>query len=192
MENYGNPSPYSGTAGELNAELDKIVSYLERGSHWHRQIANELRKPSLSLRGFGRWHECEAKGDYSSIVCIEKIVRDKLNYDPKIDVSMIDQANNYMVNSVEDFKASFELWISNEKALVECLNKAVNASRTVDIQLYKDLMCLTDEVQCEIMRAGMAKSRLDAANWGSHDLYICSMMLHKHFEDSDSLDFTLS
>ncbi|MCL1859090.1 MAG: hypothetical protein FWF92_07630 [Oscillospiraceae bacterium] len=172
--------------------LDHIVTYLENGSHWHRQMAGELRKPALSLRGFSRWHECESKCDYCSIICIEKIARDKLDYDPQIKVDGIERANSFMLNNANDFKNSFNIWIKNEEELVECLNHAIEYARAVDIQMYKELMGLADEVQGEIMRASMAYHRLANGGFTGHDLYVVSTLLHNHFEKSDNLDFTLS
>jgi hypothetical protein len=47
---------------ELCDLLDHIATYLYSGAHWHMRAANWSRYNKI--RGFGRWHDCEAKGRF--------------------------------------------------------------------------------------------------------------------------------
>lgn len=165
---------------ELYTCLDDICTYLYCGMHWHIKAANASRK--ILVRGFGRWHDCEAKGDFCCLKKLKKIVQDKLGYDPKVDMQMVSKAEAYTMNNLEDFKNHFRIWENNEMELIGCLNKAIHASRTIDIQIYKELMCLAKEVQDEKMRACMVKDSLAFGGWNTHDISIKSMIIHKYFE----------
>ena len=65
---------------------------------------------------------------------------------------------------------------------LQCLNQAIHKSRTVDIQIYNELICLQKEVQDEKMRARMAHDSLEFAGWNPHDISVKSMLIHKYFE----------
>jgi hypothetical protein len=180
---YNNPmqmNPHSDGKYELFEELDKIGTYLDAGCHWHLQAANASRK--MLIRGFGRWHDCEAKGDFCELEKLKKVVQDKLGHDIKIDMDIVTKAEAYTMNNMEDFKNHFKIWDNNESELIECLNHAIHESRTIDIQIYKCLMALEDEVQDEVMRARMAKDSLAFGGWNPHDISVKSMLIHKYFE----------
>jgi hypothetical protein len=114
---------------------------------------------------------------------LEKIVGDKTGYMPHVDMAIVAQAEAYEMRDADAFKAHFEVWRKRESELVDCLNRAIHAARTVDVQMYKELMCLADEVQNEIMRACMAKDSLAFGGWNPHDISIKSMIIHKYFEE---------
>lgn len=180
MMNPGHDMSHEEMKKALHDELDHICSYLSAGACWHLRAANACRK--MLIRGMGRWHDCEAKGDFCSLEKLLKIIQDKLGYNPKIDMEMAAKAEMYTMNNMEDFKNHFRLWDSNESELIECLNHAIHLSRTIDIQIYKELMCQTKEVQDERMRARMAKDSFAFVSWNPHDISVKSMMIHKYFE----------
>ena len=165
---------------ELLTLLDEICTYLYCGAHWHLKAANACRK--ILIRGFGRWHDCEAKGDFCALLKLEKVTQDKLGYMPKVDMEMVSKAELYTMNSMEDFKNHFRMWEANESELIECLNHAIHKSRTIDIQVYQALMCLEKEVQDERMRAKMAKDSLMFGGWSGHDISVKSKWIHEYFE----------
>ena len=169
---------------EFYALIDKIATYLYAGAHWHLRAANYSRRNLI--RGFGRWHDCEAKGDFCALVKLEKVINDKLGYMPAVDMHLVSSAEAYIMNDANAFRVHFDLWEKNETELVDCLNRAIHEARTIDIQIYKELMCLAEEVQNEIMRAGMAKDSLAFGGWNPHDISIKSMLIHKYFEEEHS------
>lgn len=179
--NPGNDMPHEDAKHALGLELDHICSYLAMGEMWHRKAANECRK--LALRGFGRWHEAESCGDADSLTCLSKLVMDKLMYAPKLDMQMVGKAESYSMNNIGDFKAHFSMWSENESELIECLNKAINLSRAMDIELYNKLCHITDEVQNEKMRIRLAHDRLNLGGWQGHDLGVVSMVMHSYFQN---------
>lgn len=168
------------TLKHLYTHLDDIITYLYAGAHWHLRAANFSRKNLV--RGFGRWHDCEAKGDFCEIEKLEKIVQDKLGYMPRVDMQVVSKAEAYTMPDMNAFKAHFDLWEHNESELIECLNHAIHKSRTVDIQIYKCLICLAEEVQDEKMRACMVRDSLAFGGWMPHDISVKSMVIHKYFE----------
>jgi hypothetical protein len=164
----------------LCEHIDAICSYLSAGSHWHRKAANASRK--IGIRGFGRWHDCEAEGDFCCLEKLNKIVFDKLKHEPVINMEMSVNAEGYTMNSLDCFKRHFKLWVSNENELIDRLNDAIHHARTVDMQIYNCLVGLCDEVQSEIMRATMARDSLDFAGWNPHDISVKSRWIHEYFE----------
>lgn len=160
--------------------LDEIATYLYAGTHWHMRAANYSRKNLI--RGFGRWHDCEAKGDFCALQKLEKVVNDKLGYMPHIDMEAVSKAEAYAMDDPNAFKMHFDIWEHNESELIECLNHAIHKSRAIDIQIYKELMCLEKEVQDEKMRARMAKDSLAFGGWNGHDISVKSKWIHEYFE----------
>jgi len=86
------------------------------------------------------------------------------------------------VRDANAFKSHFDLWELNEKEFIECLNKAIDKARLIDIQIYQELICLTKQVQDEVMRAKMVKDSLAFGGWNPHDISVKSMIIHKYFE----------
>lgn len=177
---YDMRNPEVHNPGDLHMELNKIVTYLSEGEYWHEKAAGECRK--MAIRGWGRWHESEAICDAKSRICLEKLLRDKLSFAPEIDMAMVDHASKYIMNGAADFKTHHKLWIEREERLIECLNKAIELSRSVDMELYKELCCLLDEVQNEAMRVRLAHSSLDLGGWNGHDISVKSKWIHEYFE----------
>lgn len=177
----------------LQKHLDEICTNLYCGAHWHLKAANASRR--LHIRGLGRWHDCEAKGDFCSIERLEKIVGDKLDYSPHVDMQIVMQAEAFEMHSMEEFKKHFDIWEGNESELIDYINCAIHASRMIDIQIYKFLICLADEVQNERMRACMVKESFAFGGWSTHDISVKSKWIHEYFEkehhDGEDINFNL-
>jgi hypothetical protein len=165
---------------ELYKHLDHIWTYLYSGAHWHMKAANFSRMNMV--RGLGRWHDCEAKGDFCTILRMGKIINDKLGYMPMVDMQMVSKAESYTMPDANAFKAHFDIWENNEMELIRCINAAIDVSGKIDIQIYKELICLADEVQNEIMRVCMARDSFAFGGWNPHDISVKSMLIHKYFE----------
>lgn len=168
------------TKKHLYAFLDDICTYLSSGAHWNLRAANASRK--LAVRGFGRWHDCEAKQDFCELMHLEKIVGDKLGHMPTVDMQMVNKAEMYDMANMNDFKAHFKMWIDMEEELAECLAHAIAKARTVDMQIYEKLCCMADKAQNEAMRVRMAYDSLDFAGWNPHDISVKSKWIHQYFE----------
>ena len=181
---YNNPQQQTGDMRDMkanfNAEIDKIITYLYAGAHWHLRAAAFARKNLI--RGFGRWHCAEAKGDSCALEKLEKIIGDKLGYIPTVDMNIVSRAEAYTMPDMNAFKMHFDIWEKNEKELIECLNEAIHMARKIDIQIYQELICLEKEVQDEMMRARMAKESLAFAGWNPHDTSVKSKWIHEYFE----------
>ena len=145
------------------ALLDDITTHLWVGEAWHEKAANEARK--IAIRGVARWHEVEGCYDAKTRVCLEKLFRDKLNYAPAADMEMVDKAYKFTMNGAQDFKGHFQAWIDREGRFIDSLNHAIALAGAVDMEIYKELCCLVDEVQNEKMRAKMVHDRLELAGW---------------------------
>lgn len=179
--------------GEFNLMLDAICNYLQNGYIWHKKAANQCRK--IYIRGWGRWHDEEAKCDSNTLLCLEKVLWDKLKFSPTYDVARFEKASVITINNLEDFKNHHLAWKQREDAFISTLNKAMEKARGIDIEVYKKLMCILEEVQCERMRLDMAYDRLTFAGWNTHDIGVCSMIIHKYFEcehkDGHDINFNI-
>lgn len=171
--------------------LDEICAYLWEGEAWHGKMANESRR--MHVRGVGRWHEAEACDDYKSRVCIEKILCDKLHRycTPDVDISSVYKME---LKNMDAFKKHFGEWIQREERFIMVLSQALPLAATHDIELYKELMCLLDEVQNEKMRAQFFVDRVGMKDWDMHDLGVVSMEIHDYFENhynGGKIDFNI-
>lgn len=164
----------------LKPYLNKISTYFSEGAIWHNRAANECRR-FAHCRGWGRWHEAEAKEDFCSHQCFEKIVRDNLKYSPIVDGNYIIGAYNYQIQDNEQFKNHHEQWVQRENLFIATLNSAIQESRTVNMELYKFLCCTVEEVQNEAMRVGWVYDSLLSTGWEHHDIRVVSKWLHDYF-----------
>ena len=187
-----NNSMPSDTGENFHGLLNEIITCLWVGEAWHGKAANECRK--IAIRGVGRWHEVESCYDMKARISLEKLLRDKLEYAPMADMAEVDKAHRFTMNNAVDFKSHFSAWVEREKKLIEILNFAIAKASAVDMELYKGLCCLVDEVQNETMRAKLVYERFELSNWSGHDIGVCSMVLHKYFEceyDGGKIDFNI-
>ena len=179
---------------ELCMELDRICTYLFAGCLWHLRAANASRK--IHVRGPGRWHDDgEAAGDFCSLKGLLKMSRDRLKYDPRIDMAMVAKAEPYTMNNLDDFKAHFPMWKKNEAELIECLDRAIHLSRTINAEIYEKLMCLIKEVQGECTQIEMAEDSFIFGGYMPHDVSVKSKWMHEYMEhehkDGDDINFNL-
>jgi len=186
---YGNPETQLSGKQELFEEINNIYDYMTRNKGWHY---NQFGLRSLGLRGFSRLHEMEAEQDLCSMIKLKKILEDRFNWRPTIDKDEYGKYDTNKVGSMQEFKSSFDVWKTNEEELVKCIVKAYGLASKEDVCLYKELICLADEVQDEIFRIDQIKSRLDLGQWNGHDLARVSKDIHKHLEEHKNLDFSLS
>ena len=166
---------------EFSSLMNQICGALLEGEIWHGKAGNECRK--IALRGFGRWHDSEARCDMETRLCLEKLLRDKLGYAPTPDVSGAVRSASMALSGVGELPAHLQSWQNREKAFAATLTKAMRMAAEIDIDIYKELIALTGEVQGEAMRVRLCGARLELAQWSSHDIGIVSMILHKHFEE---------
>ena len=160
--------------------MDKVCTELYTGATWHGRMANEFRKNGL--RGFARWAEAEARGDFKSRACLEKLLCDNLDYCPVIDTTNATKAVMFEISGVQGLKPTLEKWYHNEKEFIDILTQAVRESTTINMSIYKELCGILEEVQAEAMRVKMCDKRLNIAGYNGHDIGIVSYLLHEHFE----------
>jgi hypothetical protein len=165
---------------ELCTCADEIATYLYAGTHWHMKAANYSRMNCI--RGFGRLHDCQSKEDFCDLLKLEKIFIDKLGHIAQVNMETVTKAEAYTMPNADAFKAHFDVWINNESDFSECLNRAIHISRSVDMQIYKELACLAERVQNEIMRARMIKDSFSFGGWNPHDISVKSKWIHEYFE----------
>jgi len=171
--------------------MDEICKYLWEAEAWHNVMANQCRR--VSVRGLGRWHECESMYDAQSRQCIEKILCDKLNWSctPIVDLTPILKME---LRDLGAFKKHFDMWIERETEFANILSCVLPIAAKEDIELYKELMCLLDEVQNEKLRASFFVKRMGLKDWDLHDLGVVSMVIHNYFENEykgGKIDFNL-
>lgn len=165
---------------ELFRALDDICTYLVEGEAWHLKAANECRK--IAIRGLGRWHDAESKGDKKLLDHFVKMLGDRLQYYAKIAYQHVDKAQQMSIRNLDDFKQHFNDWIDREERFIDVLNFAVKGSGAVDMELYQCLCKMVKEVQDESMRARMVYDNLEFGGWMPHDISVKSKWLHEYFE----------
>lgn len=176
----------------LQQHLNTIATYFSEGAAWHRRAANECRK--LHIRGWGRWHEAEALYDFKAHLELEKLVRDNLQYAPVADVNYLVRAYAFTIDSMEGFKAHHQSWIDRENLFTQALMAAIEDSRSINIEVYKCLCCIAEEVQNEAMRVAWVHESMAMTGWNPHDLSVKSKWLHDYFEchyDGGKIDFNI-
>lgn len=171
---------------ELYVLLDEICTYLSASAHWNMKAANASRR--LSVRGFGRYHDCCAKESFCALDCLEKIVGDKFGYTPKVNMQEVTHAEMYNMANFNDFKSHFKMWMDMEEELAECLYYASREAKKVDVQIYEKLFCMAEKAQNDKMRIRMIYDNLEFAAWNPHDISIKSMIIHDYFEHKHGAD----
>lgn len=187
--NPGHEMSHDDMKKKLEYKLDEIFSYLARGKKFHYNNSFGLR--NMGLRGFANLHDEEAICDFKSMVCLKKLINDRLKWNPTIDEDIAKEYEHYNITNMQEFKNSFQIWQHNETELEDCISETLKLASMEDLCLYKSLIELGNEVQTERFRSEQIFTRLELGGWQSHDLAIVSMMVHKHLEDHNNLDFTL-
>jgi hypothetical protein len=180
------PYNMSNAGNDFYHLMDEVVTGLATGEMWHEKAANEFRK--IGVRGFGRWSDAESKGDYKSRVCLEKLLRDYMDYSPMIDMAKVAESATMSMGGMQDLKKVLQYWYAQEMKYLEALNMAFPMAAQMNICIYKELVCLTEEVQNEAMRVKLCINRLDLAGWAGHDIGVVSMILHEFFESHEGDD----
>lgn len=165
---------------ELEKGLNELCSYLHEGATWHRRAANLSRM--MKVRGFGRWHDVESCADHDALVHVQKKAGEHLQYLPEVDMSKAMEAERMKMQSLNDFKSHFIDWVDRETQAIVVLNKCIEHSRIVDMNMYHCLCKLQCEIQNEATRAEWAYDSLDFVGWNQHDISIKSKWLHDYFE----------
>jgi len=166
---------------EFTSLMDRVCTCLLEGELWHQRSANLMRM--AALRGFGRWHDSEGYCDAETRVCLEKLACDRLGHEIELDINVAAPAVSYSIGGSADLPRHLQQWVAREEKFIPVLNDAVRMAAGTDVCLYKDLICLAEEVQAEAMRVKIVEKRLALAQWGGHDIGIVSMILHEHFEE---------
>ncbi|MCL2081611.1 MAG: hypothetical protein FWH16_05900, partial [Oscillospiraceae bacterium] len=117
---------------------------------------------------------------------------DRIDQIPMLHADGIVKAMSYSMNGGAQLKEHLKMYVNREKEFERCLIDAVRASVTVDMDIYKELCCILSKAQEEIFRVKQISERLDLGGWNGHDIARVSKDLHKHHEDHDNMDYTLS
>ena len=132
----------------LKQYLDRITVSLEEGALWHKKAANECR--NFGVRGLGRWHDCEAAGDFETLVCLEKLLGDNVNY-YKTSRPELDVVSGVNIRNQQELKAHFASWRNRELVTTDAIASAIPLMREENIELYEKLCCIQKEIQNEIV-----------------------------------------
>lgn len=165
---------------DLYEALDDIATFLVEGEAWHLAAANSCRK--ISIRGIGRWHDCESRGDKRLLDHLVKMLGDRLQYNAKISYQYVGKAQEISLKDLDDFRKHFHVWIDREKEFIEVLNFAVSKAGAVDMELYQCLCGIVKEVQDEVMRARMVYDSFEFTSWQPHDISVKSKWIHEYME----------
>ena len=197
MPNYGNPThkPMAQNDhmedGSFYDIMDKVCSKLASGSVWHERSA--LYMCDSALRGFGRVHFEKAKCDHDKRLMLEKLIVDRLDHIPEIDMEWVAKAAHYSFPGAQGLKEHLHMWHKNKTHYAEILKEAVKKSATEDMKIYAYLCECLDDVQEEIFRVKTIIDRLELGGWNGHDLARVSKDLHRHHADGKpGMDYELS
>ena len=189
MPDYKGPQKMEHGSGEFCDLMDKICTTLTAGSLIHERSA--LCALEYGLRGFGRLHMYNAKEDFEAKLCLEKLLADRLEHIPTLDVEALGRAAVYSFEQGQ-FKDSLKWYLSRENKFIELLKDAVKMASDIDMAVYEKLVHILGEVQEEAFRVKEIIKRLDAGGWAGHDLMSVSQLIHRHHEKHDNMDYALS
>lgn len=164
--------------------FDKITSALITASLWNLDSANDTR--ALGLRGWGRWHDEEARQDQEAVITLCKLVGDKLSYKPVITVDRT-------TYTVKDIKSHHELWLTNIEKLIVMVKQAIEEIEYNDMEVYNNLCEILDNAQKEHFRVKSVLRNLTLSGFDSKDVVMKSKWLHEYFDDykGGEIDFNI-
>lgn len=165
---------------EVASHLDAIHTHLVTGYLWHVKMGNDCRK--VHVRGLGRWHQAEAMCDTKSDMCLLKLLQDNIGYCPELLIEWVEKSQAFSIENMEDFRQHFEMWCDREAKLIWHLDCAIDLMRGINIAIYKDLMCLQEEVQNEHMRVKWTYDNFAFDKWDAHHILRSSKDIHEYFE----------
>lgn len=166
--------------------LNQIITFLDEGHIWHMNAGASCRLEGL--RGWGQWHEAEAKCDSCKRLELTKLISDvpALQCVPSTNTQTVAAAHGYTfpdVKTPDDLKAAMkahhEAWIEREKRFCSVIKDAIKLANTFDGNLYSTLLCLQKEVENEIFRVGIVARNLWVAGYEGHHLIVVSKWLHR-------------
>ena len=189
MPDYKGPQSAAHEGGDFCHLMDKVCTTLTAGSLIHERSA--LCALEYGLRGFGRLHMHNAKEDFEAKLCLEKLLVDRLEHIPTLDIEAIGRAAGYSFEQAQ-FKASLQWYMAREKEFIKLLNEAVKMAGDIDMAVYEKLVYILSEVQEEAFRVKEIIKRLDAGGWAGHDLMHVSEAIHRHHEAHGNMDYSLS
>jgi len=177
---------------KLHELLDKFYTYLKRNKKFHDMMYLNLLDKNMYFRGFSRVHNEEYKKDTTKLQDFKKLVKDNLNYEMKADWDEYDVIHNYKVKSPTEFLNSFTMWHDLEEELSCAGTKLFKCMAEYNVELYRCVIAMTEDVQKEMFRASQYSQRLNAGGKELHDLQIVDMLVHKAMEEHPGdLDITL-
>ena len=190
MPMHGEHEHHEKSGKTFHELLDCISTDLFTGAAWHLRAANQMRK--IGMRGFARIHDYGSCHDHKKRICLEKLLCDRLDYEPVIDVSDAGHVTSFAIDPSK-LKSHFEMWHANESEFAKYLIEAVRKAAHEDICVYNELTCILNAVQEEIMRIKFIIKRLDVGGWSGHDIGVVNMVIHEHMEKhpDKGLDFNL-
>ena len=189
MPDYRSPQKMEHGGEDFCHLMNDVCSTLTAGSLIHERSA--LCALEYGLRGFGRLHMYNAKEDFDAKLCLEKLLVDRLDHIPVLDVEAISRAAGYSFEQAQ-FKESLRWYLDRENKFIELLKPAVKMAGEIDMAVYEKLVYILGEVQEEAFRVKEIIKRLDAGGWAGHDLMHVSEAIHRHHEAHGNMDYSLS
>jgi hypothetical protein len=181
---YDKNNPHKEDSKEFWHLIDAVCMHLYSGSLFHQRAANQVRK--IGIRGIARWQENASCCDLLERQCLEKLLTDRLDYQPNIDLSGTQKAMTYTLKGPQDFKGMFDEWIHREEEYIEDILPAMKMAVDYDICVYDKLCKLLENVQDEVFRVRLLKKRLESAGWNAMDIMEVSRIIHDHFDKHTS------
>ena len=160
------------------ALMDTVCSDLGTGAHWHNAASNAFRK--IACRGLARWSEAEACGDFKSLQKLCKLLQDKLDRTLTITVDT-PQINWQSYKELPQILANWEQW---ERDFAATLTRAFKAAAEIDVEIYRFLICLTEEVEGEAMRIRFVAKNFEQSGYDWHHISRANIIMHDHYESS--------
>lgn len=161
---------------EFYTLMDAVCSELYAGAFWHNVAATAFRK--ISCRGFARFSQSEASGDFDSLQCLQKLLIDNLDYTPNITADTPKVA----WSSYSELPNILQSWENSEREFAKTLTKAMHMACEIDAAIYRKLIDLIEEVQGEATRVRMCAKRLALSNYDGHDVGHVNKIMHDHYE----------
>lgn len=172
---------------------NSITTALLEGELWHEKSAQSCFM--IGFRGFGRFHDCESKGDACTRKELSKYLVDNAGIIPVQDVNMVSRAMTYTIKDETMLRTHLESWLAREEGFIETLKSSIAAlSQDKEYTVYKMLCGYLAEVENEHLYVRMLADNLDYVQYSPHHVMIVSMKLHEYFEkhyDGGRIDFTI-
>jgi len=163
---------------EFYSLMDAVSSELQVGSLWHSAAATAFAQ--IGLRGKSRWSRSESIGDLKSRLELEKLLVDKCNYIPTITIDM----PQVSWQSISDLPTILRNWEASEREFIKTLMQAFKQAAEIDVEVYRKLLDITNEVQGEAFRVSRCIQRYEATDYYHHDVMRSDLEIHNYFRDN--------